>query len=157
MTAAGTTLGEQAVQALEIRKDVLIEAPLDVTFESVLAELGPEGELEEGKPFPMVFEAWPGGRWFRDLGEDAGHFWGHVQVIKPPTLIEICGPMFMSYPAWNHLQYRLAAEGDATRLKLTHRAMGLIPEDHRANIGSGWEGVIEHIRRLAARRVAGER
>ena len=49
--------------------------------------------------FPMVIEPWPGGRWYRDLGNNAGHLWGHVQVIKPPTLLELCGPMFMSFPA----------------------------------------------------------
>ena len=81
----------------------------------------------DGKPFPMKIEPWPGGRWYRDLGNNSGHFWGHVQVIKPPTLLEITGPMPMSYPAINHLQYRLKAEGKRTRLTLHHRAMGLIP------------------------------
>ncbi len=31
---------------------------------------------------PMKLEAWPGGRWFRDLGDGNGHLWGHVQAIK---------------------------------------------------------------------------
>ena len=47
---------------------------------------------------PMKIEPWPGGRWYRDLGNDNGHFWGHVQAIKQPTLLEIYGPLFMSYP-----------------------------------------------------------
>ena len=46
---------------------------------------------------PMKLEAWPGGRWYRDLGDGNGHFWGHVQAIKRPTLLEISGPLFMSY------------------------------------------------------------
>ena len=97
----------------------------------------------------MKFEAWPGGRWFRDLGHGSGHLWGHVQVIKPPALIEICGPMFMSYPATNHLQYRLKEEAKGTRLTLTHRALGLIPPDHKENISTGWEYSLERIRKLA--------
>ena len=36
----------------------------------------------------MKIEAWPGGRWYRDLGDDNGHFWGNVQAIKQPTLLE---------------------------------------------------------------------
>ena len=87
-----------------------------------------------GKPFPMVIEPWPGGRWYRDLGNNSGHLWGHVQVIKPPTLLEICGPLMMSYPAINHLQYRLKAEGGVTRLVFLHRAMGLILPEHREGI-----------------------
>ena len=47
----------------------------------------------------MKLEPWPGGRWFRDLGNDNGHFWGLVQAIKRPTLLEITGPLFMSAPS----------------------------------------------------------
>ena len=28
------------------------------------------------KPMNFVLEEWPGGRWFRDLGNGQGHFWG---------------------------------------------------------------------------------
>lgn len=65
---------------------------------------------------PMVLEEWPGGRWFRDLGNGQGHLWGFVQVIKPPTLIEIQGPMFMSYAAAGHLQLRLTQIPGGTEL-----------------------------------------
>ena len=74
----------------------------------------------------LTLEPWPGGRWFRDLGNNTGHFWGHVQVIKPPKLLEIVGPMMMSYPVASHLQYRLTEEADGTRLTLIHQAIGLI-------------------------------
>ena len=47
---------------------------------------------------PMNIEPWPGGRWFRDLGNNNGHFWGNVQAIKRPTLLEITGPLFASLP-----------------------------------------------------------
>ena len=75
----------------------------------------------------MQIELFPGGRWFRDTGANTGHLWGHVQVIKPPKLLEIVGPTFMSYPAINHLQYRLVADGDATKLRIVNRAMGYVP------------------------------
>ena len=133
-----TMTEEQTVQTLEIRKEELIDAPIEIAFQAMLDELGPEGQMPGGKPLPMKLEAWPGGRWFRDLGNSAGHLWGHVQVIKPPTLLEICGPMPMSYPAINHVQYRLKAEGGGTRLTFVHRAMGLIlPEHLLDNVASG--------------------
>jgi hypothetical protein len=47
---------------------------------------------------PMKIEPWPGGRWYRDLGDNDGHLWRHVQAIKQPTLLEIYGPLMMSYP-----------------------------------------------------------
>jgi hypothetical protein len=127
----------------------VIRAPLDLAFESLLEELGPESEIPGGQPMPMVLEAWPGGRWFRDLGNKTGHLWGHVQVIKPPTLIEITGPLFMSYPCANHIQYRLAAEGMSTRLKFVHRAFGEIDPEHRKGINQGWQYGLERVRQIA--------
>src|SRR5438067_6709801 len=147
-----TTTEEQAVQTMEIRKDEMIEAPIEIVFQAMLDELGPESQMPGGKPLPFKLEPWPGGRWYRDLGNNTGHFWGHVQVIKPPTLLEICGPMPMSYPAINHLQYRLTAEGAGTRLKFTHKAMGLIPKEHRDGMEAGWAYGIQRIRELAERR-----
>jgi uncharacterized protein YndB with AHSA1/START domain len=142
----------QSIDSLEIRKEIEISAPIDIAFEAMLDELGPDGQMPGGKPFPMKIEPWPGGRWFRDLGNDAGHLWGHVQVIKPPTLLEICGPLMMSYPAANHLQYRLTAEGGVTRLAFLHRAIGLIPAEHREGFPEGWQYWLERIRELAERK-----
>lgn len=136
---------------IDIERTIEIAAPTSVVFDSILAQLGPASEMPDGTPFPMKIEPWPGGRWFRDLGNDAGHFWGHVQVIKPPTLLEIRGPLFMSYPAINFLQYRLTAEGASTRLKLTHQAIGLIPADHRENVIEGWDHELKKIRESAER------
>jgi len=56
--------------------------------------MGPGFETPDGTSLQMKLEAWPGGRWYRDLGNNMGHFWGHVQAIKAPNLIEICGPLF---------------------------------------------------------------
>lgn len=77
---------------------------------------------------------------------------GHVQVIKPPTLLEICGPLPMSYPAVNHLQYRFAAERSGTRLTFIHRGMGLISTQHRDGMPEGWGHWADNIRRRAERK-----
>jgi hypothetical protein len=103
----------------------------------------------------MKLEPWPGGRWFRDLGNQAGHWWGHVQVIKPPKLLEIAGPLAMSYPAINHIQYRLTEQGAGTLLTLTHRAMGDILPEHRDGMPEGWHHNLERIRELAEHRKPG--
>lgn len=83
------TITEQTVHGLEIVKEEEIAAPIGVVFETILEQMGPENEAPGTGPMPMKLEAWPGGRWYRDLGNDAGHFWGSVQAIKPPTLLEI--------------------------------------------------------------------
>jgi uncharacterized protein YndB with AHSA1/START domain len=147
------TMEQPPVEILEIRKEIEIAAPIEIAFEALLAELGPEGQMPDGKPYQMKIEPWPGGRWYRDLGNNSGHFWGHVQVIKPPTLLEITGPMPMSFPAINHLQYRLKAEGNGTRLTLHHRAMGLIPSEHRDAMPKGWDHKLERVREIAKSRM----
>lgn len=146
---------EQAVRTIDITKEEQIAAPIETVFEALLEQLGPLNETGPGSPMPMTLEAWPGGRWFRDLGKGTGHFWGHVQVIKPPVLLEISGPLFMSYPAISHLQYRLTGEGGTTRLKLIHRAFGQITPEHQEGVGRGWSYILGKIREGAeSRRIA---
>jgi len=146
-----TLTEEREVQTMEIRKEEMIKAPIEIAFQAMLDELGPESVMPDGTPLRMKLEAWPGGRWFRDLGNNTGHLWGHVQVIKPPTILEIYGPMPMSYPAVNHVQYRLTAEGSGTRLTFTHKAIGLIPQEHRDGMPQGWEHWLKRIRENAER------
>ena len=153
VTASSERASDRAIQTLEVRKEITIEAPVEIVWESMLEEAGPGGVHGDDTPMPMKLELWPGGRWYRDLGNNTGHLWGHVQVIKPPKLLEISGPLFMSYPAISHLQYRLTEEGGSTRLKLTHRAIGLIDPEHAKGVNTGWQEVIDQIRAIAARRM----
>lgn len=150
---------QEAVQTLEIAREELIAAPIDVVFETVLEQMGPSNETPDGTPLPMRLEPWPGGRWFRDLGHNTGHLWGHVQAIKAPTLIEIHGPLFMSTPAISNVQYRLTAEGNRTRLKFCHRAAGwLIPElRDGSKISMGWGSLLERVKVKAEQKQEKER
>lgn len=144
------TESEPTVQTLNIVKETRIDAPIATVFETLLEPHGAMADLR------MKIEPWPGGRWFRDLGKDTGHLWGHVQVIKPPTLLEVSGPMFMSYPAVSHIQYRLAEQPDGgTLLTLRHQAIGLISAEHMTGVNQGWGQIVDSIRAAAeAKRAA---
>jgi uncharacterized protein YndB with AHSA1/START domain len=150
----GIATTDQTVHVFEINKVEPIDAPIEIAFQATLEELGPESRMPDGKSLNLKLEAWPGGRWFRDLGNGVGHFWGHVQVIKPPALLEISGPMMMSFPAHNFVQYRFTAEGNRTTLKFSHRAMGLIPPEMRDGMDEGWSQWLKSIASLAAKRAA---
>src|ERR1700739_3462668 len=78
-------------------QEIHVRASLETTFAALLEQVGPENNTPDGTPLPMKVEAWPGGRWYRDLGDGNGHLWGHVQAIKRPTLLEFYGPLMMSY------------------------------------------------------------
>jgi hypothetical protein len=154
MSAAIT---EQTVNMLEVVKEEEIAAPIDVVFETILEEMGPRNEREVGEPMPMKLEAWPGGRWYRDLGNGAGHWWGTVQSIKAPSLLEIHGPLFMSYPASSNVQYRLKEENGVTKLRFTHRAMAWISYDPEireqwSHVQEGWGSLINRIAKASVRK-----
>lgn len=139
----------EKIETLNIVLDIDVDAPPEIAFQAMLAELGPENTMPDGTAMPFKLEAWPGGRWFRDLGGNSGHLWGHVQVIKPPKLIELCGPLFMSYPAHNFIQYRFEQAGNGTHVTMTHRAIGLIPAEHSAGVSMGWVHCLKRLKEIA--------
>ena len=134
---------------LVVTQVIHVKASLEDTFEALLEQLGPQNSTPEGVPMPMKIEPWPGGRWFRDLGDNNGHFWGNVQAIKRPTLLEVWGPLFMSYGAVSNVQYRLSEENGETLIKFHHKAFGAIQDDHRQGVSRGWAHMLEGARRRA--------
>ena len=139
----------QYQSSLRIERSIEIAAPIQVAFDALIEQLGPAACTPDETPMPMKLEAWPGGRWFRDLGNDNGHLWGHVQVIKPPTLIEIQGPMFMSYAVAGHAQFRLTQVAGGVDLFLRHRVLGLIEEEHRQGVTHGWDYFLQGVKQLS--------
>lgn len=136
---------------LNVTQEIHVRASLEDTFAALLEEIGPHNEAD-GKPMPMTIETWPGGRWYRDLGDNSGHLWAHVQAIKRPTLLEFTGPLFMSYPAISNVQYRLSEQDGGTLIKFRHTALGLIQDDHRKNVSKGWSRIHDRVRERAERK-----
>jgi len=137
---------------LNISQEIRVNASLEVTFDALLEQIGPGNERGDGVPMPMVIEPWPGGRWYRDLGDNNGHFWAHVQAIKRPTLLEFTGPLFASYPFVSNVQYRLTEVDGATLIAFRHTALGFIQDDHRSGVGQGWALTLERVRKAAEAR-----
>lgn len=134
---------------LTLTEEIHVRASLDTTFAALLEEMGPHNQTPYGEKLPMVIEPWPGGRWFRDLGGENGHFWAHVQAIKRPTLLELCGPLFLSAPVMSNLQYRLAPVEGGTLISFRHAALGFVPDELRSNMGQGWSVLHDRVRRTA--------
>ncbi len=134
---------------LNITQEIRVAASIEATFDALLEQLGPGNEHPDGTPMPFKLEAWPGGRWFRDLGSNNGHYWATVQAIKRPALIELSGPLFMSYPVSNNVQYRLSEENGETVIKFCHAGFGLINESHRKGLSTGWGYIHEQARKRA--------
>ena len=142
MTTVATSIDNMT---LNINEEIRVKSSIEATFAALLEEIGPANRGHEDAPMPMVLEAWPGGRWFRDLGNSNGHLWGHVQAIKRPTLLEITGPLMMSFAVCSNLQYRLKAVDGGTLLTFTHTALGLFPDGYREAMAGGWKSFSERI------------
>ena len=126
---------------LSIMEEIHVKATPEATFEALLEQLGPGLTGADGKPLQAKIEAWPGGRWYRDLGDGNGHLWGHVQAIKRPTLLEFYGPLMMSQAVVSNVQYRLSEEPGGTLIKFHHFALGAITDDHRKGLAAGWMSI----------------
>ena len=134
--------------SLNINEEIRVRSSLTATFAALLEEMGPSNQGQSG-PMPMILEPWPGGRWFRDLGGNNGHLWGHVQAIKQPTLLEITGPLMMSFAVASNLHYRLTEIDGGTLIALRHTAFGLFPDGYREALSQGWPHLFDRVRRRA--------
>jgi hypothetical protein len=148
-----TTMTAPDLDALSVKieQEIRVKAPIDVTFAALLEQLGPSFEKLDGEPMPFKLEPVPGGRWYRDLGDGNGHCWATVQAIKRPTLLEFSGPLMMSFPVANNVQYRLSQEGGETVIKFVHAGFGPIPEDFKKGMVSGWTHINDRARQRAER------
>ena len=142
--AASVPQLEQMV--IDITQEIHVRSSLTATFAALLDDMGPLNQGHEGAPMPMKLEAWPGGRWYRDLGDNNGHLWGHVQAIKRPTLLEITGPLMMSFAASSNVQYRLKDVDGGTLITVRHTALGLFPDGYREALTQGFPQMLERIR-----------
>jgi hypothetical protein len=142
---------------LDITQSIEVKADIGDVYRSVLHRLGQGSTNAQGESMQLILEEWPGGRWFRDRGNGIGHLWGHVQVIKPPVLLELSGPMFMSYPALNHLELKLEQQSGGTHVNLHHRAIGFIDPAHRQGVSTGWQHILESIAQDCSQHAAAQR
>ena len=148
MNAAEQTLENLT---LTINQEIHVKASLDVTFAALLEQLGPGNQTPDGKSLSMRIEPWPGGRWYRDLGNNQGHFWANVQAIKRPTLLEFAGPLMTSFPVTHNVQFRLKEVEGGTLITFHHYAFGVLLglEDFRKGVNMGWTHINESIRKFA--------
>src|SRR5215470_17798259 len=116
---------------LDIEESVDVNGSAEDVFNRVLFRFGKGCIKPDGESLHLQIEPWAGGRWFRDRGEGVQHLWGHVQTIKPGQLLELSGPMFMSYPAMNLLEVKVQHDPEGTKVTLRHRANGMIDPAHR--------------------------
>ena len=132
---------------VRVEQTLEIKASPEKVFDGLIKHLC-DMEGEPGKPrLTLKLERKPGGRWYRDLGSDSGHLWGFVQSIKPPTLLEIFGPLMMSYPVAGHLIVRLSPAGAGTKVVFKNEFFGPIPDEFKDGMDEGWGQMLDAMKR----------
>lgn len=134
---------------LSIEQEIFVNATPEATFAALLEELGPAFTDMAENSLHAKIEPWPGGRWYRDLGDNNGHLWAHVQAIKRPSLLEFYGPLMMSFATVSNVQYRLSEQRGGTLIRFHHYAIGAIPEEQRRSMEGGWKLIHERAKRRA--------
>jgi len=132
---------------LDLEQHIDIKATPEKAFAAVLHRLGKGNTRPDGESLEMQLEPKAGGRWYRDRGNGIGHLWGFVQVIKAPTLLELSGPMFMSYPAINHVEVKIEPAAAGCKVVLRHRAVGMIDPQHRKGVVGGWAHMLSQTKK----------
>lgn len=130
----------------EIVQQYSISAAADTVFNALVHRL--TGGMTAGPDMSMqlVLEQKPGGRWYRDLGQDAGHLWATVQSIKPGVLLELTGPLWMSGSVNNHLIIRFHEENGSTTVSFKHTAWGFLEPSFLEGTEGGWKEIFDDVR-----------
>ena len=132
---------------LDVEQHIEIKGTPDKVFATMVEHFGERNTKHDGESMNMILETKPGGRWYRDRGNGIGHLWGFVQVIKPPVLLELSGPMFMSYPATNHIEVKVEEASGGCKVTLRHRAIGMISPEHRKGVTIGWQHLLKELKK----------
>lgn len=132
---------------MDLELQVEVAGPIGEVYRSVLDQVGAANVRPDGASLDMHLEEWAGGRWYRDRGEGIQHLWGFVQVIKPPVLLELSGPLLMSYPAINHIEIKLAETDEGkTTVTFRHRAIGMLDPGLKAGVSVGWQHLLDAVK-----------
>lgn len=142
-------INHQDQHTLTIEQEIRVHAPIETTFAALLDQLGPNFNTPDGDPLHSKVEAFPGGRWYRDLGHNNGHFWATVQAIKRPALLEFSGPLMMSLAVTNNVQYRLKEDNGITVITFHHYGFGGFPAGRAEEMGRGWRMILDRTKTQA--------
>jgi len=151
-----------------------LRASVQTVFKALINDISPwwgAPYLLDAAAKRVVLEPWPGGQLYEQWSEQAlrcnreGALWGTVCEIADDELIALRGPLGLDWPAMCELRIMveeisgselgMAGGASATRLKLSHRALGKITAEEKERYVYGWDDLIN--KRLRAWVERGER
>lgn len=128
----------------DCQMEIVIAASPEAVQRAVVEDIGEWFvSPENSQGMQLRIEPVVGGRVYRDLGDDQGHLWGHISVLKP-GLIEIVGPFASMTPSYNLVRFRFTESSPGnTKVEFTHQAVGAVSEELLEGAPEGWKMVLE--------------
>ncbi len=138
--------GSSTQRSMQIEQELTIHAPPAKVFAALTQEIGAWWGRpyvhDDGRVRALRLEPAVGGRFFEDWGDGDGALYAWVSAIRAPEELVLAGPFGMGGHCHSVVRFRLEAAGGATRLALSHRAVGELEEEHEARYRAGWEDLL---------------
>jgi uncharacterized protein YndB with AHSA1/START domain len=88
-----------------------------------------------------IIEPQVGGRWMQEW-DNGGALFGNFTVWDPPKLLCVTGPLAMTRPAYNLLEFQFDAADTGTQVTIRHEAFGTFEADTAEMYANGWRELI---------------
>ncbi|WP_243840660.1 ArsR/SmtB family transcription factor [Paenisporosarcina antarctica] len=135
----GTELMKLEISSFQIEQQIEINAPLTRVFHSLVNDINDWWEFRfEEDNSKITFDPKVGGLFMENWGNGQGALWGTVLYYKKNEEIRLQGLLGMQGAVTSHYGYRLESNGDATKVKLSHSAVGLLDPKWEESHTNGW-------------------
>lgn len=144
-TQATIETGSVRVSSLEIEQEVTIQAPPERVFDALTSEVGNWwSHAFDDAPKAILLEPRVGGRFHEVWGDEEGALYATVTRLRRPSELRLAGPFGMSRPVQGVIAFALEPleGGRATRLRLSHRAIGDLDDDTERTYDAGWRELL---------------
>jgi uncharacterized protein YndB with AHSA1/START domain len=130
------------LDGFQIEQEIIIQAPPDQVFDALTVQIGEwwHHRFEAGSTVSL--EPKVGGRFYEDFGDGGGALFAVVNYLKRPEQVTMTGPMGMSGPILGSISFTLEAQEFGTVVKLSHKVIGEVSEEHRQGYSAGWEDLL---------------
>ena len=127
------------ISSFQIEQQIEINAPIKDVSHSLIYDINDWWEFRfEEENSHITFDPKVGGFFMENWGNGQGAIWGTVLYYKEHEEIRLQGLLGMQGAVNSHYSYRLESHGEATTVKLSHSAVGLLDPKWEEAHSSGW-------------------
>lgn len=129
------------MSSFHIEQKIVIKADPERVFDALTKNVGSWWSKHFSKePKAIKLESEIGGRFYEEFGEGgSGALFAFVSYIDYGKALILTGPMGMTAPVLNFIQFELEPQDGSTLLRLSHKALGEVEQEVLSNYEAGWQ------------------